>query len=247
MLPQGIFSVAIATVLFPTLVPPRGARRHGRLPQHPRRSGCGRSRSCSSRRASSARCSRSRSSASSSSAARSRPTRRRSSPPASPRSRAGLVFNGAMLMLNRAFFSLQSNWIPTLVALGEPRPERRPRRRLLPVRHVGHPARDGARATSPGRAALALPAAPPARPARARAIRSAVVRDRRRVGRVAGVVAYAVWRRSTPRSGGRSPAQIVSLVPRARRGGARLLAACRVLRVREIAVATLLAEPLPSG
>ena len=31
---------------------------------------------------------------------------------------AGLTFNGAMLMLNRAFFSLQSNWIPTLVALG---------------------------------------------------------------------------------------------------------------------------------
>jgi putative peptidoglycan lipid II flippase len=30
----------------------------------------------------------------------------------------GLVFNGAMLLLNRAFFSLQSNWIPTLVALG---------------------------------------------------------------------------------------------------------------------------------
>jgi putative peptidoglycan lipid II flippase len=31
---------------------------------------------------------------------------------------AGLFFNGAMLLLNRAFFSLQSNWIPTLVALG---------------------------------------------------------------------------------------------------------------------------------
>jgi len=30
----------------------------------------------------------------------------------------GLSFNGTMLMLNRAFFSLQSNWIPTLVALG---------------------------------------------------------------------------------------------------------------------------------
>ena len=29
----------------------------------------------------------------------------------------GLFFNGAMLMLNRAFFSLQSNWVPTLVAL----------------------------------------------------------------------------------------------------------------------------------
>jgi putative peptidoglycan lipid II flippase len=30
----------------------------------------------------------------------------------------GLVFNGWMLMLNRAFFSLQSNWIPTSIALG---------------------------------------------------------------------------------------------------------------------------------
>jgi putative peptidoglycan lipid II flippase len=31
---------------------------------------------------------------------------------------AGLTFNGTMLMLNRAFFSLQSNWLPTAVALG---------------------------------------------------------------------------------------------------------------------------------
>src|SRR5262249_25022492 len=30
---------------------------------------------------------------------------------------AGLMFNGTMLLLNRAFFSLQSNWIPTAVAL----------------------------------------------------------------------------------------------------------------------------------
>jgi peptidoglycan biosynthesis protein MviN/MurJ (putative lipid II flippase) len=30
----------------------------------------------------------------------------------------GLTFNGTMLMLNRAFFSLQSNWVPTVVALG---------------------------------------------------------------------------------------------------------------------------------
>ena len=30
----------------------------------------------------------------------------------------GLTFNGTMLMLNRAFFSLQENWIPTWVALG---------------------------------------------------------------------------------------------------------------------------------
>jgi putative peptidoglycan lipid II flippase len=31
---------------------------------------------------------------------------------------AGLMFNGTMLMLNRAFFSLQSPWLPTAVALG---------------------------------------------------------------------------------------------------------------------------------
>jgi putative peptidoglycan lipid II flippase len=31
---------------------------------------------------------------------------------------AGLTFNGTMLMLNRAFFSLQSPWVPTWIALG---------------------------------------------------------------------------------------------------------------------------------
>jgi putative peptidoglycan lipid II flippase len=31
---------------------------------------------------------------------------------------AGLTFNGTMLMLNRAFFSLQSPWVPTAIALG---------------------------------------------------------------------------------------------------------------------------------
>jgi putative peptidoglycan lipid II flippase len=31
---------------------------------------------------------------------------------------AGLLFNGEMLLLNRAFFSFQSNWIPTTIALG---------------------------------------------------------------------------------------------------------------------------------
>ena len=30
----------------------------------------------------------------------------------------GLTFNGTMLMLNRSFFSLQDNWVPTAIALG---------------------------------------------------------------------------------------------------------------------------------
>ncbi len=31
---------------------------------------------------------------------------------------AGLTFNGTMLLLSRAFFSLQSNWLPTVIAFG---------------------------------------------------------------------------------------------------------------------------------
>ncbi len=118
MLPQGMFSVAVATVLFPSLARLRVARRHGRLPQHglaraapdrvPARAG--------ERRLRGAR--RADRRGSSTSAARSRAARRRSSPARSPRSRSGSTFNGTMLMLNRAFFSLQSNWIPTVVALG---------------------------------------------------------------------------------------------------------------------------------
>src|SRR5262249_56317569 len=30
----------------------------------------------------------------------------------------GLTFNGVMLMLNRAFFSLQTPWVPTAIAVG---------------------------------------------------------------------------------------------------------------------------------
>ena len=119
MLPQGMFSVAIATVLFPTLSPLRGARgdidglpRHGeqrsapdRVPAHPRGGG-----ERGARRADRP--------ASSSSAATSRRAQTPVVAAALAAFSAGLVFNGAMLMLNRAFFSLQSNWVPTAIALG---------------------------------------------------------------------------------------------------------------------------------
>ena len=118
MLPQGIFSVAVATVLFPTLARLaaradldglRADARRGhspdRLPADPRR------RSSRPR-------SRSRSRVSSTSAARSRPTRRPVVAGALAAFSVGLVFNGWMLLLNRAFYGLQANWIPTFVALG---------------------------------------------------------------------------------------------------------------------------------
>ena len=56
----------------------------------------------------------------------------------------GLTFNGTMLMLNRAFFSLQSPWVPTAVALGNLGLNAAARLGLLPLRHVGHPALDDA-------------------------------------------------------------------------------------------------------
>ena len=74
---------------------------------------------------------------------------------------AGLFFNGVMLLLNRGFFSLQSNWIPTSVALANLVPERRARCSLLPVRDVGDPARDLARQCCRKRGPAGADAPPP--------------------------------------------------------------------------------------
>jgi putative peptidoglycan lipid II flippase len=117
MLPQGMFSVAIATVLFPSLA--RLAAR-GDVPAFRRTVGLGLRQIAFLLVP-----------ASVVSAALAEPITRlvyqrgHFEPSQTPvvagalaAFSAGLVFNGAMLMLNRAFFSLQSNWIPTAVALG---------------------------------------------------------------------------------------------------------------------------------
>ena len=69
-------------------------------------------------RGASAPCWRSRSCACSTSAARSAPDQTTVVAGALAAFSLGLTFNGCMLMLNRAFFSLQRPWTPTLVALG---------------------------------------------------------------------------------------------------------------------------------
>ena len=117
MLPQGMFSVAVATVLFPALARLATAatcRRSGA----PSRAGCGRSRSCSCPPSVVA-------------AVLAEPIvrlvyeRGEFTPDQTPEVAAalaafsvGLDFNGFMLMLIRAFFSLQQPWLPTWVALG---------------------------------------------------------------------------------------------------------------------------------
>ena len=89
MLPQGMFSVAVATVLFPAISRLAARGDMDGVPLHRVPSASVRSRSCSCRRASPPPCSPSRSCGCCTSAASSRPTRRRSSPRRSRRSRPG--------------------------------------------------------------------------------------------------------------------------------------------------------------
>jgi putative peptidoglycan lipid II flippase len=145
---------------------------------------------------------------------------------------AGLVFNGFMLMLNRAFFSLQSNWIPTWIALGN-----------LALNAIldavfyrfgtwGIPL---ATAICNVAGTIAL-----------------VVLLRSRLGRLGGSamtmafskifvaaalvapVSYAIWRPLDSALGRSFPAQAVSLGLALAAATGVYLAACRVLRVREL-------------
>jgi putative peptidoglycan lipid II flippase len=145
---------------------------------------------------------------------------------------AGLVFNGAMLMLNRAFFSLQENWFPTAVALGN-----LALNALLDLAFYrfgtwGIPL---ATAVSNVFATAAL-----------------LVLLRRRLGRIGGaaitfsllkiiaasavvaLLSYAVWRPLDEALGRSFPAQAVSLGLALAVATAGYLAACRALRVREM-------------
>ena len=121
----------------------------------------------------------------------------------------GLAFNGAMLLLNRAYLSMQMAWVPTSIAIANLVAERRARlglHALARPRRVEHPARDVDRERRRRRPALRAPALArgPARRARARAgarahRRRERARGRRGVGRVARArrAARAVRRRTS--------------------------------------------------
>ena len=144
---------------------------------------------------------------------------------------AGLTFNGTMLMLNRAFFSLQENWVPTAVALANLFVNGLLDVAFSPLGIWGIPL-----ATSvvnlAGTAAL-------------------VVLLRRRLGRLelgevtssfvrvavasalAGALAFAVWWPLDNAVGRSFGGQVVSLLPALLAAAAGYLTACRALRVRE--------------
>ena len=144
----------------------------------------------------------------------------------------GLVFNGWMLMLTRGFYGLQSNWLPTVIAVGTVILNAVLDVALYPVGVWGIPL-----ATSivnvVGVALL-------------------VVFLRRRVGdvdlgrvtdaivritvasAVLGAAAFAVWYPLDRALGRSTVAQIVSLGAALAAGGAVYVFVCRLLRVREL-------------
>jgi putative peptidoglycan lipid II flippase len=145
---------------------------------------------------------------------------------------AGLAFNGTMLMLNRAFFSLQENWVPTYVALANLFVNAILDVAFSPLGTWGIPL-----ATSlvniAGTAAL-------------------LVLLRRRVGRIgfgevassfvrvvvaaviAGAVAYAIWRPLDAVAGRSLGGQLLSLIPAIVGAVVAYFGAGKLLQVREM-------------
>ena len=145
MLPQGMFSVAVATVLFPSLARLAHGGRLRRLPQDGDDSGSGRSRFCSCRRASLSRGARR------ADRARRVPARRLHA--AADACRGGVARGvRARPRLQRLHADAQPRVLQPAVALDpdvgrarQPRAERGARRGVLPVRNLGPAAVDGAR------------------------------------------------------------------------------------------------------
>ena len=144
----------------------------------------------------------------------------------------GLTFNGTMLMLNRAFFSLQSNWIPTLIALG----------------NLGLNAALDAAFYHLGAWGIALSTSL----VNIAGTAALLVLLRRRFGRIefgetaqaallitlaAAVLAgvsYGVWRGLDAALGRSLGAQLVSVLTAIAAGGLAYLVSCRLLGVREL-------------
>jgi putative peptidoglycan lipid II flippase len=146
----------------------------------------------------------------------------------------GLAFNGAMLMLNRAFFSLQMPWLPTVVALANLAVNAGLDAAFYRFGVWGIPL-----STSIGNLA---------------STGALLWLFRRRIGRlelgeltgalgrillagaILGGVAYGVWKGIDVALGGAFGPQVLAVVAALALGGGAYLGACRLLRVRELDV-----------
>jgi putative peptidoglycan lipid II flippase len=145
---------------------------------------------------------------------------------------AGLVFNGAMLMLNRAFFSLRSNWIPTWIALGNLFLNAVLDFALYRVGTWGIPLAT-AICNIAGTWALLIALRRRMRRIDGGAIASTTVRVAF-ASAVVGAVAWVIWRPLDSALGRSFPAQVVSLGASLSVAILGYLLCCRLLRVREL-------------
>jgi putative peptidoglycan lipid II flippase len=147
---------------------------------------------------------------------------------------AGLVFNGAMLMLNRAFFSLRTNWIPTWIALGNLFLNALLDYALYRVGVWGIPLAT-AICNVAGTCALLVLLRRRVRRIDGGALAATTVRVLVASGLVA-LVAWVVWKPLDSALGRSFPAQVVSLGAAIVAAVAVYLGSCRALRVRELDV-----------
>jgi putative peptidoglycan lipid II flippase len=144
----------------------------------------------------------------------------------------GLTFNGAMLLLNRAFFSLQENWVPTAVALGNLGLNVALDAAFFRLGVWGLPLATSVVNIAGTAALLAL--------LRRRLGRIELAETAAATGRIASAsvvfaaVSYPLWRLLDEWLGRSWPAQVVSLGTALTAGTTAYLVACRALRVREM-------------
>jgi putative peptidoglycan lipid II flippase len=158
---------------------------------------------------------------------------------------AGLTFNGTMLMLNRAFFSLQANWVPTLVALGNLGLNALFDWLLYPVGVWGIPLSTSLVNIAGTAALLVL--------LRRRLHRIGFTEVAASYGRVivasaaTGAAAFAVWWLLDRALGRSLPAQVVSLSGATAAAVATYFGACTLLGVRELGTLRSLRRAAPGG
>ena len=145
----------------------------------------------------------------------------------------GLVFNGWMLMLTRGFYGLQSNWLPTLIAVGTVVLNAILDVAFYPVGVWGIPL-----ATSlvniVGVVLLVVFLRRRVGDVDLRRVIDAIVRISV-ASAVLGAASFVVWYSLDQALGRATVAQIVSLGAALAVGGAVYLGVCRLLRVRELA------------
>jgi putative peptidoglycan lipid II flippase len=145
---------------------------------------------------------------------------------------AGLVFNGAMLMLNRAFFSLRLNWVPTKIALGNLFFNAILDLVLYRVGVWGIPLAT-AICNVAGTVALLIVLRRRIRRIDGRSIATTTSRVLV-ASAVVAAVSWAIWRPLDSTLGRSFPAQVVSLGTALTAAVAVYLICCRLLRVREL-------------